>query len=409
MYTFVGAAMNWMWTDMNSYFASVEQMLRPELRGRPVGVVPVESEGTCVIAASSQAKRFGVKTGTKVPEARRLCPGMVFVRARPKQYVRTHHEILQCVERCVPICKVYSIDEWTIHLTGPDRLPEQARNLAIRIKQEMLREFGSELTCSIGIAPTRLLAKIASKLQKPDGLTLLSVDDLPGRLESVPLGSLYGIGVNMLARLERHGVRNIRELWEISRQQAIRVWGSVSGAHWWAGFHGEDEPEAPTRRRSMTHGNVLEPKFRNLEGAKGILIRLVCRLGQRLRQDGYLARTLQLSVRDPAGQAFHSSMHLPLVHDSPSLLWHFDKLWEQFLSAPLRPFKVDVTVSDLAPVSHVPRSLFPADDKRQKVSATMDQINQRCGASTVYLGLMHDYRHEMEAKIAFGRIPDEAD
>jgi DNA polymerase IV len=259
--------MNWMLTDMDSYFASVEQYLRPELRGRPVGVIPVETDSTCVIAASYDAKRLGVKVGTLVREARQLCPGISLVKARPQIYVQVHHRILQSVDQCALVDRVYSIDEWTIQLRGETRQPDKAQKLARDIKRRLLEDFGPWLTCSVGIAPTRLLAKIASDLQKPDGLTVLSVDDMPQRIANLSLDDLCGISDGMLARLNRFGIHNIRELWEVSREEAVRVWGSVSGAHWWAGFHGHDEPEPPTRRRAMSHSNVLAPQFRNEAGA----------------------------------------------------------------------------------------------------------------------------------------------
>jgi DNA polymerase-4 len=401
--------MNWMLTDMDSFFASVEQMLRPELRGRPVGVIPVESDGTCVIAASYDAKHRGVKVGMKVPDARRLCPGIRFVKARPDLYVEVHQQILQSVDRCAPVHRVYSIDEWTIRLRGPDQQLDQAQQLARSIKQQLLEDFGPWLTCSIGIAPSRLLAKIASGLRKPDGLTVLSVDDMPGPIEHLSLKSLCGISNGMLARLNKHGIWTVRDLWETSRDQAVRAWGSISGARWWAGFHGIDEPEPPTRRRSMTHGNVLDPRFRNEEGARGILLRLTCKLAQRLRRDGYLAGSMTVSTVDERGGRFDAKVSLPGVNDTPTLLRQFDKLWRQrsWAGAPVK--KVDVCVSELVLASQVSRPLFEEPAKLQQVSRIVDQINQRWGSHTVYFGSIHKYRQLMENKIAFGRIPDKAD
>jgi DNA polymerase-4 len=421
--------MNWILMDMNSYFASVEQWLRPELRGRAIGIVPVESEGTCVIAASHPAKQKGVKVGTPVRDARRLCPGILLVRARPSVYVDIHHQLLRSIETCTPIHKVYSIDEWTIRLMGTEREPARAKALALAIKARVRADFGPELSCSIGIAPSRLLAKIASNLRKPDGLTILDPAELPGRIESLTLGSLTGIGSGILKRLESHGIRSVRDLWAISRKEASRIWGSSSGGDWWAGFHGLDEPEVPTRRNSMTHASVLGPEFRSDEGAYGILVRLVCRLGVRLRRDGFYARTLTLAVdlledgrttRKPSGAGadgnrgfggrqgpgFSESIETSFVQDTPTLLLLLERLWARRPSPPIRPLKVGVTVSGLTQASNVPRSLFSDDSRRQRISAAMDAINERCGASKLYPALMHGFRHQMEDKIAFGRIPD---
>jgi DNA polymerase IV len=401
--------MNWMLTDMDSYFASVEQYLRPELRGRSVGIIPVETDSTCVIAASYDAKRLGVKVGTGVREARRLCPGILLVKARPDVYVQVHRRILQSVDQCVEVHRVYSIDEWTVRLRGEERQPDKARKLARDVKRRILEDFGPWMTCSIGIAPTRLLAKIASKLEKPDGLTVLSVEDMPHCIENCSLDDLYGIGPGMLARLDEHGIRNVRELWEVSQEQAIRIWGSVSGAHWWAGFHGHDEPEPPTARRSMSHGNVLEPRFRNEEAACCIMARLVCKLAQRLRRGGYLARSLRISVKDEHGGSFSEEIGLPSVHDTTTLLKGFYLLWRRRAPGVCPIKKVDVCVAGLVPALQVPRPLFDEFEKLRRLSQAIDEINNYFGPLTVYFGPLHGYRQFMENKIAFGRIPDEDD
>lgn len=401
--------MNWMFTDMDAFFASVEQSFRPELRGRPVGVIPVETDSTCVIAASYDAKARGVKVGTGVREARRLCPGITLVKARPAFYVEVHNRILSSVDQCAPVHRVYSIDEWSIRLRGEDRHPEPARRLARHIKRRILEDFGPWMTCSVGIASSRLLAKMASSLQKPDGLTILPVSDMPDRLEHLPLKSLCGISDGMLTRLSRHGIRNVRDLWGISRAQAIRIWGSISGAQWWAGFHGDDEPEKPTRRRSMSHGNVLAPCFRTEEGARCILVRLTCKLAQRLRRHGYLAQSLSMSTMDERGGCFFGKIDLPCVNDTPTLLQLFHKLWQQRSPAAAPVKKVGICVGDLVLASQVPRSLFDEVEKLHRISRAIDQINQRWGAQTIYFGTVHHYRQPMENKIAFGRIPDKAD
>jgi len=399
--------LNWMLIDMNSYFASVEQHLRPELRGRRVAVIPVESENTCVIAASYDAKRFGVKTGTRVSDARRLCPEITFVRARPDIYVKLHHAILRSVDKCLPVHKVYSIDEWTIRLMGEEQKRDRAIALAGRIKRQLLGDFSPWLTCSIGIAPTRLLAKIASELKKPDGLTVLDPGELPGRLDHLSLDDLCGIGHGMVARLSAHGIHEVRDLWAISRQRAIEVWGSIGGASWWAGFHGYDEPEQLTRRRSMSHASVLDPKFRNDHDAYGILVRLLCRLGARLRNDGYFAHYLRVHWKCLRGGGWHAETTLPCVQDTPTLLKQFQTLWRDRADGAGPPIKVGVEVAGLVPATQVSQPLFDEMEKPGRVSRAVDKINHRWGFATIYFGTLHGFRHRMDDKIAFGRIPPE--
>ena len=160
--------------DMNSYFASVEQQFRPELRGRPVAVVPVMADNTCAIAASYEAKRYGIRTGTKVFEARRLCPELRTVEARPPLYVQVHEEIVAAVDSVLPVHEVTSIDEMFCKMGLRQRTPDKAFAIAQEVKKAIHDRAGAHLLCSIGLAPNRFLAKIAGKMQKPDGLTALS-------------------------------------------------------------------------------------------------------------------------------------------------------------------------------------------------------------------------------------------
>ncbi len=155
-----------LYVDLNSYFASVEQQLRPELRGRPVGVLPVMADTTCCI----DARRFGIRTGTPVWQARKLCKRIVFVQARPATYVDIHHRIVAAVESCTPVGDVLSIDEMAYELMGSDCEEANAIKLGRQIKQAIYDQVGEVLHSSVGIAPNRFLAKTASNMQKPDGL-----------------------------------------------------------------------------------------------------------------------------------------------------------------------------------------------------------------------------------------------
>lgn len=396
---------NWLFLDMNSFFASAEQHLNPELRGRLVGVIPLESDSTCLIAASVEAKAAGLKMGTGVREARQRFPEAVLIKARPEVYVRLHHRIRDSIERWAPIHQAYSIDEWAIRLGKGQRDPASARELGRQIKAQVYSDFSPALKCSVGIAPTRLLAKIACELHKPDGLTLLPTDDLPERLDGMALDDLCGIGHGMAKRLERHGIHTIRQLWAISRREAVRIWGSVTGGHWWDGFHGHDEPEVRTRKSSMGHDNVLAPEFRTDAGMRGILTRLTCRLGLRLRTEGYAAGGMSLNIHYVGGGYFGTSMDLPYVQDTRSLL---DALWRLFEERPRTgavPLKIGVTVHGLERATQVSGHLFEAADREVELSRAMDKITQRWGMNSIYFGSLHHYRHHMDEKIAFGKIP----
>ena len=167
-------AVQWLFLDLNAFFASCEQQENPALRGQPVIVVQVLTDSAVAIAASYAAKAFGIKTGTLLREARRLCPDVVPVRANHRLYSEYHERILKAVDTCLPVEKVCSIDEMACKLIGTERQVEAARELALKVKRALREQVGECLTCSIGIAPNVFLGKVGSDLQKPDGLTFIT-------------------------------------------------------------------------------------------------------------------------------------------------------------------------------------------------------------------------------------------
>jgi DNA polymerase-4 len=422
------SALNWLFVDLDSFFASAEKHLRPELRGRAVGIVPVESDGSCIIAACREAKRHGVRTGTRVREARRLCPRIALVKARPQTYVRLHHAVAACIERCAPIHRMYSIDEWAVRLLGTQRTPEGATDLARRIKAEILAAFSPWLTCSIGLAPSRLLAKIGSDMRKPDGLVTLSLADLPALLEPLALTDLPGIADGMLRRLHDAGVHTTRQLWDLSRHEMRHIWNSVLGASWWDGLHGIDRPEPSTRRRTMTHANMLAPQFRHDDGAHAILVRLLCRGAARLRRHGYVAHGLQITARSYHARAWAVEARLPGSQDTITILRRFEDLWAARPWAPhphatARPpqarsghagqrdgwmplAQVSMTLTGLESTGSAPAPLFPQEENLRRLSQAIDRLNSRWGDQTLYFGSLHACRQPMDEKIAFGRVPE---
>ncbi len=186
--------LNWLFVDLNSYFASVEQQVRPELRGRPVGVVPMMADTTVCIAASYEAKAFGVRTGTIVADAKRMCPEIVLVEGRHEIYTEYHHRVVEAVESCVPVTAVCSIDEMACRLMGRERPLRAALDLGIRVKAAIREKAGECLRSSVGLATNRYLAKVASDMEKPDGLVALPLDILPDALHQLSLRDLPGIG-----------------------------------------------------------------------------------------------------------------------------------------------------------------------------------------------------------------------
>src|SRR5688572_397269 len=174
--------LRYLFLDLNAYFASVEQQENPELRGKPIIVAPVDSDNTVAIAASYEAKAYGVKTLTTVGDAKRLCPHIIIVDGNHRMYAAYHKKVIAAVETVLPVDKVCSIDEMRIRLLGTESPPEVARGFALKIKKAISEHAGDWLKCSIGIAPNPFLAKIGTEMQKPDGLVIIEAKDLPDKL-----------------------------------------------------------------------------------------------------------------------------------------------------------------------------------------------------------------------------------
>ena len=383
------------------------------------------TDSTCAIAASYEAKAFGVTTGTNIREARRRCPGLVCVPARHAEYVEYHQRLKQEIDRHIPILKVQSIDEMACELFGPFQEEAEARALAARIKAGIREHVGVCLTSSIGISTNPFLAKVASDLKKPDGVTVLHPDELPGRLAHLTLRDLPGIGKNMEARLREKGVYRIDQLWYCAPKEAWGLWGSVVGERFWRALHGEWLEEQETERRMITHSHVLAPAERALERAEGVARRLLLKAASRLRANLRRASGLDVSVQLESGPRLEAGLRFKPVRDSFSLVRYFQSLWKILLgdAGAVRLKKVALALHGLVPDSSPEQLLLFPDDSEafstlsqerreafEVLSEAMDRVTSRYGRNALSLGLIsRDGRGFTGAKIAFTRIPDAAD
>lgn len=409
-----------LFVDFDSFFASVEQHDAPHLRGRPVAVIPVASLTTCCIAASKEAKRdFGIKTGTSVAEALHRCPDIALQIARPKRYVRVHHQFLAAIRTCIPTGKAASIDEVPCWLIGRERQRGNAEAIARRIKQA-LRDvgFGDSLTCSIGIAPNKFLAKTASDMHKPDGLTVIEQADLPHALHGLALRDLCGIGPAMEARLRRAGIATVAQLCAASRDQLRRAWGSLEGERFWLNLQGFDLPERATRRGSIGHSHVLDPKLRSYAGMRSVLCKLLAKAAMRLRHEGFLAGAMAIRARFVGTEArFERDLRFAPVDDTPTLL----RLLCERLRAVERaaaegrwnarrhpPLSVAVALHELSPKSAVGEELMADRRRARAASALLDRVNVKYGNGALYMGSMARAVEHGAApmRIPFQHVPD---
>ena len=392
--------------DFNSYFASVEQQAEPRLRGRPVGVVPMLADTTVCIAASVEAKTFGVKTGTKVAEARRLCPGIEFVVARHELYIDYHHRAIAVVDSFVPVRAVLSIDEMDCELTGRWREPARAHEIALNVKAGLRERIGECLRTSIGIGPNTFIAKTASDMVKPDGLVMIQKHELPERLFELPARALSGIGKQMEKRLEAHGIRTVADLAARSRDELRAVWGGVGGEIMYERIRGEEQHEHATGTRSISHSSVLGPDHRNPEHAFAVMNRLTQKAAMRLRKASYYAARLGVGLKYLDGSHWHAEMRLVDTQDTVAFLHALEKLWSKRPKDRRTILKVEMAFSDLvAEIDHT-GSLFAAEERAKSLYSTVDKLNARFGKQAVYFASGHKARDRGGLHIAFNHIPD---
>jgi DNA polymerase-4 len=407
--------------DFDSYFASVEQYDDPSLHGRPVAVVPVVAETTCCLAASYEAKRLGVKTGTGVREAREKCPGITLVLARPARYVELHGALMAAIQDCIPHGTPNSIDEVPCFLIGRERQRDNAVAIAHAIKLRLHDlGFSPAINCSIGIAPNKFLAKTASDMDKPDGLTVLEQGDLPQALHRLVLRDLCGIGPSMERRLRAARIETVEQLCAASREHLRAAWGSIEGERFWLQLRGFDVPERPHKRGSIGHSHVLGPELRSFEGARAVLFKLLSKAAMRLRKEGYLAGGMAIRVRFLGLEArFEHDLAFAPIDDTPSLLSMLGGELERLRRAgaggrwrPGRhpPLSVAVTLTGLEPRGSVTAELMPQGHRSQVMSTVLDSVNRRYGNNALYFGAMQQALAHGAApmRIPFSTIPDTA-
>ncbi len=403
--------------DFNSYFASVEQHETPALRGRPVGVAPVAAETTSLIAASYEAKAFGVGTGTMVREARERCPDIAIVQAKPERYVAWHETLKKAIDRAIPIAHVGSIDEMACELVGRQRRREIAEQVAQQVKQEIAKAApGGAIRCSIGIAPNPFLAKTASDMRKPDGLTVIEQADLPQALHSLALRDLCGIGASMEQRLHEQGIHSVAQLTAASQLVLRRAWGGIEGERMWGLLRGAWLPTAETTRGSLGHSHVLGPELRSPDGALAVLKKLLVKAAMRLRREEMLAGAMAVRIRFIGVEhRWEGNLNFDPTDDSRELLHLLGAMLDaerrpgRVLPGPrAMPLSVSVTLHRLAERQQSSGSLFAPVVAQRGVDAVVDRINAKFGLNKVYFGgmqtaLAHD---AAPMRIPFNRIPD---
>lgn len=404
-----------LYLDFDGFFASVEQLRDPRLRGRPVGVIPYEGPGrTCIIACSREAKARGVRNIMMVDDARALCRDLVLVPQKPDLYRRAHNALVSEISTVIPVDQVKSIDELSCWLDVNHRATPA--DLADRIKNTIRYNIGATLTCSIGFAANRHLAKIASDTKKPDGLTIWHPEDVPVHLARLKLEDIPGIGSAMLRRLALAGVADVTGFLAIQPKHARALWRNVTGERLWYALHGYAVEAPETERNMFGHARVLPPEARDLESARGIARLLLVKAARRMRRANFRASALYLWLRG-YDRSWGNVAPLREIVDDVVILATLARLWDH-VSAPIPPgtklMRVGVTLGELTDAGARQPDLFDDDDiERQRaegLTGAMDALNAKYGQTVVSVGSWEPPAGgNVGTKISFTRIPDAED
>jgi len=371
--------------DMDAFFASVEQLDDPTLRGRPV-IVGKGDRGV-VSAASYEARAFGVHSAMPVAHARRLCPQGVFVAGRMRRYGEISRQVMAVLSEFSPLVEQASVDEAYLDVTGTRNLFGPPEELARKIQTRVREAVG--LSCSVGIAPVKFLAKIASDYRKPGGITVIEPGEVEGFLRDLPVGKIPGVGGKTLSRLTSLGVKTCGdvlgyslEFWE----GQLGEWGRVLHAR--ARGVGSTEVVTHWEAKSSSAENTFEKDLADPEELKRWLLKQSERVGRDLRKHGWLGRTVTLKVKFADFKQITRSQTLGEPTDSDGVIFETACDLLDKVSMTKRVRLIGVGVSNFAK-GQEQLSLLPPDagkEKSRKLDRAVDAIRDKHGRAAVKRG-----------------------
>lgn len=387
--------------DMDSFFATVEQQARPSLRGRAVGITMVNAPGGTIVAASIEAKRFGVKTGTKVAEAKALIPDITLLPPTPEKYRAIHRRFRDIAGSYPGTLKPRSIDEVSLWLDDIRQDDRSAWDIGAEIKQRIRDEVGEWVSSSVGIGPNWLLAKTASNLDKPNGLFEIDERNIRDVLSRLKLRDLCGIATKMEARLNLAGYASPLDLYDADPWELKRKLGLI-GYYWHRRLHGLSIDTEQWDTKSIGHSSVIPRPSRDLNQIRPVFHKLCQRAGRRLRGGGWQAARVGTGgqLADRSGWYWHTRPVAPFTDTNTLFKFAWGLLEAHPPPAPLRV--VALRMTDLIPANPEQLSLWESDRRRQGLVAALDHVNDRWGEHTVQPAAMLG-AEAADDSIAFGQ------
>ena len=372
--------------DMDAFYASVEERERPELVGHPVIVGGLPEKRGVVSAANYVARRYGVHSAMPAATARRLCPHGVFLPPRISYYAEVSRQIREIFARFTPLVEPLSLDEAFLDVSGSEQLFGTAAEIGRQIKQAVREETG--LVVSVGVAPNKFLAKIASDLKKPDGFLVVEPGQVQEFLDPLPVERLWGVGKQGSKVFQRLGIRTIGQLRQWPMETLRDRFGS-QGEHLWRLAHGiDDNAVVPEREaKSISHETTFEQDLDDLEVLRAWLVNLTEQVGWRLRRHGLRGRVVHLKVRFSDFSTITRSQTLPEPTDITHELWQAaDEMLSERLPAGHLPVRLlGMGVGGFDGTGLVQGLLFDHEQRKKQagLDAATDQIRRRFGSAAL--------------------------
>jgi len=385
--------------DMNAYFASVEQQVQPTLRGLPVAITPYAGSTGCIIARSYEAKEWNITVGDNVGMARKKCPKIKIIEARPALYQLYHKEILKIILKNAPYVTPLSIDEFMIRLTGRDQTRTGSLGLAKNIKCD-LKNVADHMTCSVGVGPNYFLAKLAGESKKPDGTTLVELNDLDQFYKKLKLRDIPGINFRMERQLAERKIYTVFDFYQKSLIELSHLL-KFPGKIWYHRLRGYEVDEFVIKNKTVGHSHVLAPELRTKEKAISVMEKLASKVAYRLRREQLWARGVAVRISFLQGGGFADYKHCQLFNDTASIISEVKNLlakcknWRE-------PLYVAVTTFNLIKTHNKQISIFPEIEKSRAMSEAMDKINDEYGANTTFYASSFEGREAAPDRIPFG-------
>ena len=368
-----------MHVDMDAFFASVEQREHVEYQGKPVIVGGISNRGV-VSTASYEARRFGIKSAMSMAEAKRRCPQGIFIPGNHQLYEEVSAEIFQIFHKFSPAVEPLSIDEAFLDVTGMERLVDNLENYAKLLKDRIKNEIG--LVASIGIAPNKFLAKLASDLQKPDGLVVIKYGEEKQVLENLPVRAIWGIGKKSEEKLNLLGLKTIGDIAKTDVNLLVKNFGNIA-YQFIELANGYDERKVATDRLAQSISNEItfEDDLMEIEDIKKNLLALAEKVGWRLRLSRYKAKTIAIKIRLASFQTITRCQTLSEATNYDEDIYQVALTLYRQAQLREKIRLLGISASGLCSKDQV--SLFEADEKKKALYAAVDGLKGRFGEKII--------------------------